>query len=40
LFYQSLMQRLSPRTSNVLTQARTPQEWNVLYLSSPDFMHR
>jgi len=40
LFYQSLMQRLSPRTSTVLAQARTPQEWNVLYLSSPDFMHR
>ncbi|WP_206245392.1 DUF1800 domain-containing protein [Novosphingobium terrae] len=40
LFYQSLMQRLSPNTATVLTQARSPQEWNVLYLSSPEFMHR
>ncbi|KQM19773.1 hypothetical protein ASE49_05505 [Novosphingobium sp. Leaf2] len=40
LFFGSLQQQLSPATAHVLAQAKTPQEWNTLYLSSPEFMHR
>lgn len=40
LFFGSLQQQLSPATTHVLAQAKTPQEWNTLYLSSPEFMHR
>ena len=38
LFFQSLQQQLSSPTINVLAQATSPQEWNTLYLSSPEFM--
>ena len=31
---------LADSTRAVLGQAQTPQEWNTLYLSSPEFMHR
>ncbi len=40
LFFQSLQQQLSPSTTKVLAQATSPQEWNALYLSSPEFMRR
>ncbi|MDB5738952.1 MAG: hypothetical protein JWO65_2620, partial [Sphingomonas bacterium] len=40
LFFQSLQQQLSPSTIHVLAQATSPQEWNTLYLSSPEFMRR
>ncbi|UAK25793.1 DUF1800 domain-containing protein [Sphingomonas nostoxanthinifaciens] len=40
LFFQALQQRLSPATAKVLDQAASPQEWNSLYLSSPEFMRR
>ncbi len=40
LFYQSLQQQLSASTTKVLSQANSPQEWNALYLSSPEFMRR
>ena len=40
LFYQSLQQQLSPSTAKVLAQAISPQQWNALYLSSPEFMLR
>ena len=31
---------LGARTRQALAQARTPAEWNALWLSSPEFMHR
>ena len=40
LFFQTLQQQLSPSTTHVLAQAASPQEWNTLYLSSPEFMRR
>ena len=40
LFFQFLQPLLSGSTAQVLTQARSQQEWNTLYLSSPEFMHR
>jgi len=40
LFYDGVQQGLSKVTANVLTQARSPQEWNALFLSSPEFMRR
>jgi uncharacterized protein (DUF1800 family) len=40
LFYGGVQQGLSKVTANVLTQARSPQEWNALFLSSPEFMRR
>jgi uncharacterized protein (DUF1800 family) len=40
LYYGGLDQALSVPTRTVLGQAATPQEWNSLYLSSPEFMKR
>jgi uncharacterized protein (DUF1800 family) len=40
LYYQALRQSLSGQTRAALAQAVSPQEWNALYLSSPEFMHR
>ncbi len=40
LFYATLEKRLSPRTRSALAQARSPAEWNTLFLSSPEFLHR
>ena len=40
LYYQTLQPRLLPATRGALDQARSPQEWNALFLSSPDFMQR
>ncbi|WP_092268999.1 MULTISPECIES: DUF1800 domain-containing protein [unclassified Duganella] len=40
LYYQSLKQTLAPATQQALEQAVSPQEWNALFLSSPELMHR
>ena len=40
LFYRSLQKSLSPATLQALEQAASPQEWNVLLLSSPEMMQR
>ncbi|WP_066684840.1 DUF1800 domain-containing protein [Caulobacter sp. CCH9-E1] len=40
LFYKVLEARLSPETRSALAQARSPAEWNTLFLSSPEFLHR
>jgi uncharacterized protein (DUF1800 family) len=39
LFFESLRQTLSPTTLAALDQAVSPQDWNALFLSSPEFMH-
>jgi uncharacterized protein (DUF1800 family) len=39
LYFDGLRQTLSPTTLAVLDQAVSPQEWNTLFLSSPEFMH-
>jgi len=39
LFYNRLNAMLSPTTRAALGQAISPQEWNALYLSSPEFMY-
>lgn len=38
LYFSSLRQMLSPTTLAALDQAVSPQDWNVLFLSSPEFM--
>ena len=38
LYYDSLRLRLGPRTRAALDQATSPQDWNFLYLCSPEFM--
>lgn len=40
LFYATLEKNLSPQTLSALAQARSPAEWNTLFLSSPEFLHR
>jgi len=40
LYYGGLDQRLSPATKSALAQANSPQEWNLFFLASPDFMGR
>lgn len=40
LFYASTQTQLSETTRTVLAQARSPAEWNSLFLSSPEFLHR
>jgi hypothetical protein len=39
-FYESQQARLAPATRQALDQAVSPQEWNMLLLSSPEFMMR
>ena len=39
LYFSNLRQILSPTTLAALDQAVSPQDWNTLYLSSPEFMH-
>lgn len=39
LYYQSWAGALSATTRAVLDQAQSPQEWNALFLASPEFMH-
>jgi uncharacterized protein (DUF1800 family) len=39
-FYFNVVQHtLSPSTRTALEQATSPQDWNTLFLSSPEFMH-
>jgi uncharacterized protein (DUF1800 family) len=40
LYFGSLADTLRPLTAVSLAQATSPQEWNTLFLSSPDFMRR
>jgi len=40
LYYNALATTLSPRARATLAQATSPQEWNMLFLASPDFMRR
>ena len=39
LYFSHLRQSLSPTTLAALDQAVSPQDWNTLFLSSPEFMH-
>jgi hypothetical protein len=39
LYFNGLKQILSPTTLAALDQAVSPQDWNTLFLSSPEFMH-
>ena len=39
LFYDRLRQTLAPATLAALAQAISQQDWNTLYLSSPEFMY-
>ena len=39
LYFNGLKQTLSPTTLAALDQAVSPQDWNTLFLSSPEFMH-
>ncbi|HEY1736180.1 MAG TPA: DUF1800 domain-containing protein [Methylovirgula sp.] len=38
LYFDGLQQTLRPATRAALDEAQSPQDWNVLFLSSPDFM--
>jgi uncharacterized protein (DUF1800 family) len=40
LYYASIADTLRPPTKAALAQSTSPQEWNALFLSSPDFMRR
>jgi uncharacterized protein (DUF1800 family) len=40
LWYGGLDQAVSPPTKDALGQAVSPQDWNTLFLSSPEFMRR
>jgi len=40
LYFGGLSQRLSPATRTALAQATSPQDWNALFLSAPEFMRR
>jgi uncharacterized protein (DUF1800 family) len=40
IYYESRQRSLAPGTRQVLEQAASPQEWNLLLLSSPEFMLR
>lgn len=40
LFYASTQARLSDTTRTILARARSSSEWNTLFLSSPEFLHR
>jgi hypothetical protein len=41
LYYKAgLDQTLAPTTKSALGQAGSPQDWNTLFLSSPEFMRR
>jgi hypothetical protein len=39
-YYQALAPTLSPATSGAIAQGQTPADRNMLFLSSPEFMHR
>jgi uncharacterized protein (DUF1800 family) len=39
-YYQAIAPTLGTATVSALAQAKTPADWNMLFLSSPEFMHR
>jgi hypothetical protein len=39
LYFNGLKQTMGPATLAALDKAVSPQDWNTLYLSSPEFMH-
>jgi uncharacterized protein (DUF1800 family) len=39
-YYAAIRPTLSATTVQTLAQAKSPQDWNMLFLSSPEFMHR
>lgn len=39
LYFSMLRQTLKPETAHALDDAVSPQDWNTLFLSSPDFMY-
>jgi uncharacterized protein (DUF1800 family) len=39
-YARAVLPTLGPATANALAQAKTPADWNLLFLSSPEFMHR
>ena len=39
-YYQALAPTLSPATAGAIAQGQTPADRNLLFLSSPEFMHR
>lgn len=39
LYFDSIRPTLASTTANALDQAVSPQDWNTLFLSSPEFMH-
>ena len=40
LYYTTTTNRLDTATHEALDQAKSPQEWNMFLLASPEFMHR
>ena len=40
LYFDRLAPTLAPQTRAALNQAVSPQDWNTLFLSSPEFMRR
>ena len=38
LYFSTLRATLAPQTNAALDAAVSPQDWNTLFLSSPDFM--
>ena len=38
-YLQQIGATLAPATRAALVQATSPREWNLLFLSSPEFMH-
>lgn len=39
-YYSTIAPALAGQTKAALTRATSPQQWNALFLSSPEFMHR
>ena len=40
LYFSTVEQGLAPPTRTALDQAVSPQDWNTLFLASPEFMRR
>ena len=40
LYFAATAAQLTPDTQKALEQAKSPQEWNLFLLASPEFMHR
>ena len=39
-YYKAIAPTLGPATLAALAQTKSPADWNMLFLSSPEFMHR